>query len=330
MSTAVRNAVKSVILILLSGIAACQVGAPDPRPGLIGLYFSEPNLTAVKAKMVLTTLEQDWNASAFQTTGSSGIWIGNIVGPADGEVTFYLSTNKILELQIGENDKIDADMQEPGSSFKVAMVEGKAYPVRITFYNDGEKDGKDFGNFSIKWSWDDARPSKIPAASLHHTARQDAEYDFLEEADPESIDQSQFLRIDVENHVVYYEEGRFGGWPANGGIWNWGDEILVGFNRAYYKHNPFHHSIDASKPGGSVLGRSLDGGATWGVEEPENFNKGNGSTIDLSHGLSFSDSDLAIRNDKENFVVSNDRGKTWSGPYDFANLGMGKLQSTSE
>jgi hypothetical protein len=32
-------------------------------------------------------------------------------------------------------------------------------------------------------------------------------------------------------HVfVFAERGRFGGWPANHGLWKWGDEILVGFS----------------------------------------------------------------------------------------------------
>ena len=33
----------------------------------------------------------------------------------------------------------------------------------------------------------------------------------------------------VEHVVVYQEEGRFGGWPANHGAWSWDDEIVVGF-----------------------------------------------------------------------------------------------------
>ncbi len=28
--------------------------------------------------------------------------------------------------------------------------------------------------------------------------------------------------------IVYKEDGRYGGWPANHGSWNWGDEIVVG------------------------------------------------------------------------------------------------------
>jgi hypothetical protein len=36
---------------------------------------------------------------------------------------------------------------------------------------------------------------------------------------------------------VYSEPGRFAGWPANHGIWSWGDELLVGFSRGYDKDN---------------------------------------------------------------------------------------------
>jgi len=37
----------------------------------------------------------------------------------------------------------------------------------------------------------------------------------------------------IKNVVVYQEPGRFGGWPANNGIWAWGDEIVVGFMQGY-------------------------------------------------------------------------------------------------
>ena len=39
----------------------------------------------------------------------------------------------------------------------------------------------------------------------------------------------------VKNIVVYQEAGRFGGWPANHGIWSWGNEILVGFEAGFFK-----------------------------------------------------------------------------------------------
>src|SRR4051812_2275666 len=72
----------------------------------------------------------------------------------------------------------------------------------------------------------------------------------------------------VRNVVVYKEPGRFAGWPANHGIWAWGDEILVGFSRGTYKdRGPYHH-IDHDKPEEFLLARSKDGGATWEVERP--------------------------------------------------------------
>ena len=67
---------------------------------------------------------------------------------------------------------------------------------------------------------------------------------------------------------VYSEPGRFAGWPANHGIWSWGDEILVGFSRGYDKDNGADYHIDPDRPEDFLLARSKDGGATWSIEEP--------------------------------------------------------------
>ncbi|MFA6244975.1 MAG: hypothetical protein WC655_28790 [Candidatus Hydrogenedentales bacterium] len=48
-----------------------------------------------------------------------------------------------------------------------------------------------------------------------------------------------------QHTTVYKEKGRFGGWPANHGIWIWDNEIVVGFSRGYYKDlGPERHNID--------------------------------------------------------------------------------------
>lgn len=61
-------------------------------------------------------------------------------------------------------------------------------------------------------------------------------------------------------HVkVYAEPGRFGGWPANHGIWSWGNEILVGFSAGYFKDDrPHRHAIDHDRPEEYLLARSRD------------------------------------------------------------------------
>ena len=77
---------------------------------------------------------------------------------------------------------------------------------------------------------------------------------------------------EAEHTVVYREEGRFAGWPANGGIWSWGDEIVVQFTAGDVDHakaaaaaaaGGIHHTIDHSTPLTTTQARSLDGGRTW-------------------------------------------------------------------
>ena len=71
----------------------------------------------------------------------------------------------------------------------------------------------------------------------------------------------------LRNGEVYYEKGRFGGWPANFGAWSWGDELLVGFARGYYKDlGEKRHNIDREKPEEHLFARSLNGGETWKLQ----------------------------------------------------------------
>ena len=61
----------------------------------------------------------------------------------------------------------------------------------------------------------------------------------------------------VKNGVIYNEPGRFAGWPANNGIWNWGDEIVVGFTLGYYKDKGGGHPIDGERPSYPQQARSF-------------------------------------------------------------------------
>ena len=138
--------------------------------------------------------------------------------------------------------------------------------------------------------------------------------------------------------VVYREPGRFAGWPANHGVWSWGDEILVGFSRGNYKdRGPYHH-IDHDKPEDFLLARSRDGGLTWSVEEPRPKGALAGTPgmrhgtmppgvpeerpSDLQEPIDFTHPDFALTVRMENsnngvsrYYFSYDRGKTWRGPF---------------
>jgi len=65
----------------------------------------------------------------------------------------------------------------------------------------------------------------------------------------------------TEHVVVYHEDGRFAGWPANNGFWVFADdEILVGFIEAEYELGKGHN---AKEPYLNWLARSKDGGMTF-------------------------------------------------------------------
>jgi hypothetical protein len=73
----------------------------------------------------------------------------------------------------------------------------------------------------------------------------------------------------LAHRMVYQKRGRFGGWPANHGIWSWGNEIVVGFSAGTYKDlGPERHAIDRTRPEEHLLARSRDGGLTWTIESP--------------------------------------------------------------
>ncbi len=124
---------------------------------------------------------------------------------------------------------------------------------------------------------------------------------------------------------VYSEPGRFGGWPANHGIWAWGNEIVVGFQSCFFKViDDGNHAIDKSKPRENLQARSLDGGRTWSLEKgPSEQTAGNGSLAarELT-GFDFTAEDAALSFDVNKAeqgtlfqYVSTDRCKTWKGPY---------------
>ncbi|MFO7730069.1 MAG: hypothetical protein R6V86_04815, partial [Spirochaetia bacterium] len=67
-------------------------------------------------------------------------------------------------------------------------------------------------------------------------------------------------------HVkVFYQQGKYAGWPANWGIWSWGEEILVGFTLADHKDGS-GHTYDR-KTARAKFARSLDGGNSWTIED---------------------------------------------------------------
>jgi len=152
--------------------------------------------------------------------------------------------------------------------------------------------------------------------------------------------EAELLKAPYVRHVdVYRESGRFGGWPANHGIWSWGNEILIGFSAGYHKDNgPDRHAIDHDRAEHHLFARSMDGGETWSIEDPAE----QGALIptgkalhgvtppgqkekawqDCPGGLNFADPNFVmtlrmtdVDRGPSRFYYSMDRGRNWQGPF---------------
>jgi BNR repeat-like domain len=143
----------------------------------------------------------------------------------------------------------------------------------------------------------------------------------------------------VKQTTVYFQPGRFGGWPANHGMWSWGNEIVVGFSVGYYQDRGVgFHAIDHARPERHVLARSLDGGNSWSLEDPERQGvlvgtKGmrhgtlpddvhEPAPVDCPGGVDFTHPDFAmtvrmadVDGGQSRFYYSLDRAHTWKGPF---------------
>lgn len=154
---------------------------------------------------------------------------------------------------------------------------------------------------------------------------------------------------DIQHGVIFYEDGQFGGWPANHGIWSWDNEILVGFIQADYSETKGLHTYDPSTARVKYA-RSKDGGETWTIEDA--FERGQ-TAKGADHNIPSDKAQLPVKltksipdftnpnfiftflrhnnnNGPSHFYYSNNRGELWEGPFEFPNLGTTGVASRTD
>ncbi len=146
----------------------------------------------------------------------------------------------------------------------------------------------------------------------------------------------------IENVVVYDEKGKFCGWPANEGMWSWGDEMLVGFEISGYKKTEKGHSIDRESPKYIYFARSTDGGQSWSVEKPEEilppayledpdkFKQGPDVVKTLTKRVRFGHHNFAMKFRSNRYYYSYDRGDSWTGPFELPNFGQKLIMARTD
>jgi hypothetical protein len=141
----------------------------------------------------------------------------------------------------------------------------------------------------------------------------------------------------MEHVLVHYERGASCHGPVNNGLWQWGDEMVVGFTKgAWLPDRGKPPLMDADQPYRSVQARSMDGGSTWGFETPDNLGlgltaKGEPLRVETrpmpAGGLDFSHPGFGLRMTGPYLRVTYDRAHTWLGPYEMTTFGLEKLTS---
>ncbi|HUW20647.1 MAG TPA: exo-alpha-sialidase [Sedimentisphaerales bacterium] len=320
-----------VCFAVLAGAEAKQEG--KLKPGLAGTFFQGEDFTRPEDETeidVLDSVDNDWGSD--RGNDWSGRWAGFIDGPFTGEVRFTARATDGLRLIIGDTVVIDGLDPSGPRTGKTVMEKAKKTPVILEFTSaHGE------AQLHLYWEWPGQGRIIVPSEALSHDPAKlpdTTKSPVLAVKKPgragEVAPEAAGV-VGIKHVIVYGEPGRFAGWPANNGVWIWGNEILVGFSQGYYKANERGHSIDNDRPHSNVLGRSLDGGQTWTVEDPENFVGDEGLEEMPSPGnIDFASPDFAMRVTDGKFFISYDRGKTWKGPYKFPDFGTDRLTSRTD
>ncbi len=142
----------------------------------------------------------------------------------------------------------------------------------------------------------------------------------------------------LEQVTIFSRDGMFAGWPANHGLWSWGNELLVGLSTGFHKDLGERHNIDRDRPEHHILARSRDGGQTWTLEFPASkgmlINQGGmrHGTTDPKHTepepaairepIDFAHPDFCmtlrfehVHGGTSRLYYSYDRGHHWTGPF---------------
>ena len=164
----------------------------------------------------------------------------------------------------------------------------------------------------------------------------------------------------IHNVEVYRRAGEFVAWPANYGLWIWGDEAVVVFSQGFRGAQEGLHARDRTRPFIGRQARSFDGGLTW-TDEPFAGHIPGGTSLSgdehvvpalqcqpnivverdlpvLERAIDFTDPETIVmcartgldRGSISWFYVSRDRARSWQGPFRIGDFGLPGISARTD
>jgi len=293
--------------------------------GLVGAWYGNPDFTRPKGSDLLQTMSPRFDSETGYGSSWSAMWEGELSSPTSGLVTLRVDTVGGVIVKIANTNLLDSNSGRTNGTLQ--MVADRLYPIQVFYSHQNES----AGGFRLEWSWPGPGPELIPNDYLSHTAAQEAYWNWRPEPAVVPVEGKLLPRSAGRHVLVYGEPGRFAAWPANNGLWSWGNEILVAFSLGYHKRSSGGgHAVDQTKPQLTAFARSLDGGESWRIEQPTLPTDQAAPENALQTPINFAHTDFAMRCAGGSFIISYDRGRTWLGRYSFSKFPTGRLTSRTD
>ena len=124
------------------------------------------------------TIDFDWGTSSplasAETDAYSGFpedffavrWVGEVLAPMTGTVTFIVATDTHVHLTIGGEVVVDRDTGLGNVEFvgSVEMVAGELYPIQVEYIEDYDE-----ARVHMYWEADGLEKAIVPSTALYHT-----------------------------------------------------------------------------------------------------------------------------------------------------------------
>ena len=141
------------------------------KPGLIGIHYGSEDFTDIQNLSRLNSLERTFSKDDDYGREWSGKWVGFIVAPASGKITFSAENDQVLRVGIAGKTIIESEKGTEAGS--LTMVKGKEYPIEVTYVKNGQSYDC---YFKILWSWAAQDKVSIPTLNLLHTPKQEQQW----------------------------------------------------------------------------------------------------------------------------------------------------------